>query len=311
MRIAIFGTGGAGGYFGALLALAGENVTFIARGNHLETIKTKGLHVETSKANIHIQNAKATNDPSDVGVVDVILLGVKTWQVTEAARALQPMVGAETLVVPLQNGVEAPTQLVSVLGEEHVLGGLCATLSWITSPGHIRSIGETHFIKFGRLDNRRCERVDQLRSAFERAGVNVEVPPDINVALWKKFLFVVSLGGVGAVMRTPIGILRTNPKTRKMLQESMQEIHAVARARNISLSDDIVVKSMTLIDSLSEGGTTSLQRDIMEGKPSELEAWNGAVVRFGREAQIDTPLHRFIYESLIPMELQARRKLQL
>jgi 2-dehydropantoate 2-reductase len=311
MRIAIFGTGGAGGYFGAHLALVGDDVTFIARGNHLETIKTKGLHVETSKANINIQNAKVTDDPSSVGVVDVILLGVKTWQVTEAARALQPMVGAETVVVPLQNGVEAPMQLVSVLGEEHVLGGLCATISWIESPGHIRSIGETHFIKFGRLDNRQCEPVDRLRSAFERAGVNVEVPPDINAALWKKFLFVVSFGGVGAVTREPIGVLRTMSGTRTMLQESMQEIFAVARARNISLPDDIVDKSMALLDSLPEDGTTSLQRDITAGKPSELESWNGAVVRIGCEVHVKTPLNTFIYERLLPLEQRARGQLTL
>jgi 2-dehydropantoate 2-reductase len=310
MRVAIFGTGGAGGYFGAQLARAGEDVIFIARGKHLQAMQTQGLRVETSRGEIVIQPAQASDDPAQVGTVDSVIVGVKTWQVIEAARAMRPLIGPETFVVPLQNGVEASSQLAEALGVEHVLGGLCGTLSWIVGPGHIRSIGEAHFIKFGELDKRPSERTERLRQVFERAGVKVEVPSDIHVSLWEKFLFVVSFGGVGAVTRAPIGVISTLPETRQLLEQCLREIFAVARARHVALSDGSVEKSMAFLDSLAPSGTTSLQRDITDGKPSELEAWNGAVVRLGREAGVDTPLHEFIYRSLLPLELRARGKLQ-
>jgi len=310
MRIAVFGTGGVGGYFGAQLARGGEEVIFIARKEHLQAIRAHGLRVETSKGEIVIQPAQASDDPIQVGMVDAVILGVKAWQVTEAARAMKPMIGLETFVVPLQNGVEASSQLEAILEAKHVLGGLCGTMSWIIGPGHIRSIGEVHFIKFGELDKRQSKRTEQLRKAFERAGVKVEVPSDIHVALWEKFLFVVSFGGVGAATRAPIGVIRTLPETRHLLEQCMCEILELARARQIALSDGIVEKTMTFVDSLASSGTTSLQRDIADGKPSELDAWNGAVVRLGREVGINTPLHSFIYNSLLPLELQARGQVQ-
>ena len=269
MRIAIFGTGGTGGYFGAQLARAGEEVIFIARGEHLQAIRSQGLRVETPKGEIVIHPAQATDDPAQVGVVDAVIVGVKTWQVTEAARAMEPMIGPETFVVPLQNGVEAPSQLAEVLGAGHVLGGLCGTISWIVGPGRIRSIGEAHFIKFGEMDKRPSARTEQLRQVFERAGVKVEVPSDIHVSLWEKFLFVVSFGGVGGVTRAPIGVLRTLPETRGLLEQCLREIFAVARARQVALPDGSIEKAMAFLDSLPPSGTTSLQRDIARGKPSE------------------------------------------
>ena len=306
MRIAVFGTGGAGGYFGARLARAGEDVTFIARGEHLNAIRERGLTVETPAGEIVIRPARATDDPAEAGAVDVVLVGVKAWQVLGAADAIRPLMGPETFAVPLQNGVEAASQLASVLGADRVVGGLCGTLSWVVGPGRIRSIGGVHFVKIGELDNRASERVERLRRAFERAGVDVEIPSDIRRALWEKFLFVVSLGGVGAVARAPVGVLRTVPETRRMLMRCMEEILAVARAREVPMVDSIVAEKMALVDSLAPDGTTSLQRDIVDGKPSELEAWNGAVVRLGREAGVPTPLHGFLYESLLPQERRAR-----
>jgi 2-dehydropantoate 2-reductase len=308
MRIAIFGTGGAGGYFGARLARSGENVVFIARGKHLEAIRNNGLRVDAREGEIVIQPAQATDQPAEVGAVDVVLLGVKAWQVPEAAEGLRPLIGSASFVVPLQNGVEAAAQLVAVLGPEHVLGGLCGTLSWLTGPGRIRSIGGVHFVKFGELDNRPSERAERLRQVFERAGVNVEIPSDIERALWEKFLFVVSLGGVGAVTRAPVGVLRSLPETRRMLERCMKEILAVGRARRVSLPDAVIAKKLALVDSLDPSGTTSLHRDLAEGRPSELEAWNGAVARLGREAGVATPLHDFIYDALLPRELRARGK---
>ena len=305
MHIAVFGTGGAGGYFGSQLADAGEEVVFIARGEHLRAIREDGLRVETPKGELRIR-AEATDDPSRIGAVDAVLVAVKTWQVLEAAQALRPLLGPATFALPLQNGVEAASQLAGVLGAERVVGGLCGTLSWVTGPGRIRSIGKVNFVKLGELDNRASERTERLRAAFERAGVNVEIPADIHRALWAKFLFVVSLGGVGAVTRAPVGVLRALPETRRMLTRAMEEILAVARARGIALPDSAIAETLAFVDSLASDGTTSLQRDIADGKPSELEAWNGAVVRLGREAGIPTPLHQFFYESLLPQERRAR-----
>jgi 2-dehydropantoate 2-reductase len=305
MRIAIFGTGGAGGYFGACLAHAGEDVVFIARGEHLEAIREHGLHLETDAGEIVVRS-QATDDPAQVGAVDAVLVGVKTWQVTDAARAMLPMLMPHTVVVPLQNGVDAAAQLIAVLGAEQVLNGLCGTISRVVSPGHIRSLGETNFIKFGEPDNELSERAVLLRAAFERACVKAEVPPDIEAALWEKFIFVAPYGGVGAVTRAPAGVIRSLHGTRRMLERGMTEILSVARARRVSLADNIVEKTMGLLDSLDPGATTSLQRDINAGKPSELEAWNGAVVRMGQEAGVATPLHEFIYHSLLPSELKAR-----
>ena len=305
MRIAIFGTGGAGGYFGAHLAHSGEDVVFIARGEHLQAIRQQGLRVETTTGEI-IVRSEATDNPDQVGAVDVVLVGVKTWQVTDAARVMRPMITPHTFVVPLQNGVEAAAQLAAVLGAQHVLGGLCGTISRVISPGHILSIGETNFVKFGELDNRPSERAGRLRQAFERAGVKAEIPSDVQAATWEKFIFVTPYGGIGAVTRAPAGVIRSLPETRQMLERGMQEILAVARASQVSLADEIVEKSMKLMDSLAQSATTSLQRDIAAAKPSELEAWNGAVVRLGREAGVLTPLHEFIYHSLLPSELRAR-----
>ncbi|HVN95746.1 MAG TPA: 2-dehydropantoate 2-reductase [Syntrophorhabdaceae bacterium] len=306
MRIAVFGTGGAGGYFGAQLARAGEDVVFIARGKHLEAIRQHGLCLETTAGEVLIQPAQVTDDPHRAGPVDVVLLGVKTWQVTEAARAIKPMMGSDTFVVPLENGVEASSQLAEVLGPKRVVGGLCGTLSWIVGPGRIRSIGESHFIKFGELTGGPSGRTEKLRVAFQRAGVKVEVPSDIQVSLWEKFLVVVSFGGIGAVSRAPIGVIRTIPETRQLLTQALTEVILVAKARHVGLPDDSMEKAMAFLSSLAPSGTTSLQRDIAEGKPSELEAWNGAVVRLGRDAGQLTPLHQFIYHTLLPLELKAR-----
>ena len=305
MRIAIFGVGGAGGYFGAHLARAGEDVVFIARGEHLGAIREHGLRVEKADEEIVVRS-HATHDPAEVGVVDAVIVGVKTWQLTGAAQAMRPLFGAHTFAVPLQNGVEAAAQLASVLGAEHVLNGVCGTISRVTHPGRIRSVGATNFIKFGERDNSRSERSEQLRQAFERAGVNAEVPTDIDAAVWSKFVFVASYGGVGAVTRAPAGIIRALPETRRMLERGMEETLAVARARGVALTGAAVVKTMALLDALDPAATTSLQRDIADGKPSELEAWSGAVVRLGRASGVATPLHEFVYHSLLPSELGAR-----
>ena len=310
MRIAVFGAGGVGGYFGGRLAQAGEDVVFIARGDHLKAMLTHGLRVDSVKGDFVLKPVKATDDPAQAGIVDVILVGVKAWQVTNAAEAMRPMVGLETFVLPLQNGLEAPTQLAAVLGDQHVLGGLCGLSTFIVGPGHIRHAGAEPFVRFGELDNRPSDRVKLLQKVFKRAGVIAEIPQDIQVALWMKFLFITAWSGVGAVTRTPLGVWRSLPETRQMAESALQEIIIVAQARDIALPENAMPTTMNMYDSFPPDITSSMQRDIAEGRPSELDAQIGAVVRFGKEADVATPLHRLIYDSLLPMELRARGQLQ-
>jgi 2-dehydropantoate 2-reductase len=310
MRIAVFGTGGVGGYFGGRLAQAGEDVVFIARGEHLRAIQSHGLKVESIKGDFIVSPAQATDDPTQVGIVDVVLVTVKAWQVPEAAQAMRPMIGPHTFAVFLGNGVEAAEQLASVLGKEHVLGGLCQISAMIVAPGHIRHVGIEPYVAFGELDGRPSSRAERLRQAFERAGVKAEIPADIQAAIWEKFLFIATISGLGAVTRAPANIFRSLAETRQLLEQALQEIVAVAQARGVNLSQEAVQRRLAFIDSLPPGVTASMQRDIMEGRPSELEAQNGAVVRMGRQLGISTPVHAFIYASLLPQELRARGQVQ-
>ncbi len=310
MRIAVFGTGAVGGYFGGRLAQAGEDVVFIARGEHLRAMRTHGLRVDSIKADFVVKPVQATDDPAKVGTADIVLVGVKAWQVKEAAEAMSPLVGPQTFILPLQNGLEAPFELAAVLGDQHVLGGLCGLFCYVAGPGHICHAGTEPFVKFGEMDNRPSQRVERLRETFIRAGVNAQTPPDILVALWMKFLFITVWSGLGAVTGAPVGIWRSLSQTRQMAEQGLHEILAVARARGIALPEDAMGKIMAMFDGLRPEVTSSMQRDVMEGRPSELEAQIGVVIRFGREADVATPLHTFVYHSLLPMELRARGQLQ-
>jgi 2-dehydropantoate 2-reductase len=309
MRFAIFGVGAIGGYFGARLAQAGEDVVFIARGDTLRALRSTGLRLTSISGDFLLSPVNAVDDPAQIGTVDIVLLGVKTWQVPEAAEALRPLVGPGTIVLPLQNGVEAAAQLAPVLGGGHVCCGLAKIFCYLAKPGHVQHSGIDPYIGLGECDNRRTERVRELRGILQQAGIRAEIPADITAALWEKFLFVAAWGGIGAVSRAPIGVLRAMSGTRRLLERAMQEIFNVARARDVKLQEDIVARSMGFIDSLQPAATTSMQRDIAEGRPSEIEAWNGAVVRFGDEAGVDVTLHKFIYDSLQPLERKARQEI--
>lgn len=306
MRIAVFGTGGVGGYFGGRLAEAGEDVIFIARGDHLRAITEKGLKVDSRNGDFVIYPAAATDTVSDVGVVDLVLVGVKAWQVPEAARAVKPLVGANTTVLPLQNGVDAASQLVDTLGPESVIGGLCRIVSFVVEPGHIRHAGAMPSVIIGELDNRQSQRIATIEELFKRAGVEITIAKDIQVALWTKFLFIASFSGIGAIANAPAGILRTDPQWRTQMLQAMQEIYALAHARGINLPPDSVDKVMAFVDALQDDATSSMQRDIAAGKPSELDAQNGAVVRMAHEAGIEVPTHALIYHTLRPLEDKAR-----
>lgn len=310
MRIAVYGVGGVGGYFGGRLAQAGEEVIFIARGQHLQAIQESGLRVESILGNFRIQPAQAVAEPERVGVVDVILLGVKAWQVPDIAARLLPMLGPESAVLPLQNGVDAAGQLAAALGEQHVLGGLCQISAYIAGPGWIRHVGIEPVVRFNELDGQASPRVDALRQAFDNAGVQVEVPADIQAALWRKFLLIAAISSVGAVARAPVGVTRAVPETRQMLIQALQEIANLAEAEQIRLEPDIAAMTLARIDQMAPTVVPSMQRDIQEGRPSELEAQTGAVVRMGHQAGCPTPVFETIYASLLPQEKLARGEIQ-
>ncbi len=306
MRVGIFGTGGLGGFFGGKLAAAGCDVVFIARGRHLEALQRNGLHVRSINGDFSLKPVTVTRDPDSAGPCDAVLVTVKGWQIPEVAESMGPMVGADTVVVPLLNGVEAPHQLATILGTDHVAGGLAKIIAFVDSPGRVRHVGAEPYIGVGELDNRPSERLERLCTVLRESGIDAEVVPDIHTALWEKFLFVVGWGGVGAVTRSPVGVIRRLPETRALLREAMEEIAALAAAREIAMTEDAVEKALAFLDTLPPEGTTSLQRDIAEGRPSELESWNGAVVRLARESGISAPFHTFVYSSLLPQERVAR-----
>lgn len=309
MPIAVYGAGGVGGYLAGRLAQAGEEVVVIARGEHLHAIQTHGLKVESIRGDFTVRPALATANPAEVGVVDAVIVGVKAWQVTEAAKAMRPLVGPGTFVVPVQNGVEAPYQLSAVLGAQHVVGGLCGIISFIAGPGHIKHLYAGR-LTIGELDGHPSARTESLRHTFERAGVSVEITSNIEAALWRKLLFMAAWSGVGAVTRAPAGVWRSMRETRHMAEQVIQEVFHVAQARGVQLPEDAMSAAMGVLDRLPPNATASMQRDIMEGRPSELEYQNGAVVRLGGEAKVETLVNAFICNSLLPQELKARGQVE-
>ena len=310
MRIAVVGTGGVGGYFGGRLAQAGQDVVFLARGAHLRAIQEHGLQVESVDGDFAIRPVHATDDPARIGPVDLVLLAVKDWQVPPAVEMMRPLVGSETCVVPFLNGVEAPEQLAATFGTRRVLGGLRGLFGSVVGPGRIRNVFPRPFVTIGELDHAPSERCDHLRMVFEHASVQASIAADIHAALWEKLLFVGPFGGVGAVTRMPVGVLRRQVETRSLLEGTMREMFVLARALGMHVADEAVEKALALIDLSPEQATASMQRDIMAGRPSELESQLGVVVRLADRAGVEVPLHTFLYACLLPQERKARGEIE-
>jgi 2-dehydropantoate 2-reductase len=310
LRFAVIGVGGVGGYFGARLAEAGHEVTFIARGEHRAAIERDGLRVRSPGGNVTIQPARVSEDPASAGIVDCVMLGVKAWQVSDAARAAAPIVGPGTMVLSLQNGVEAPEEVARVLGREHAIGGVAKIISFISGPGQIEHAGFDPALVIGELDGRRTERIEKLRVACSQArSTDVTVVDDIWLALWEKYLFITAWAGVGAVTRAPMGVVRSVPETRRLIAAALEELEQLARARGIGLGANKAAEVMAFIDRLPADGTSSLQRDIAAGRPSELDPLIGAAVRLGKSAGVPTPVSEFILGALLPLERKARGQL--
>jgi 2-dehydropantoate 2-reductase len=302
----VIGAGGVGGYFGGRLAMAGQEVHFIARGAHLDAIRENGLRVDSIRGDFVVRPAHATDAPGEVGPVDAVIVAVKTWQVAEAATRGRPLIGPDTVVLPLLNGVDAPGELANIFGPGHVLGGLCRIVAEIAEPGHILHSAVEPSITLGELDNSRSARVRHLEQAFTEAGVRVDIAEDIEAAIWGKFMLIATWSGVGAVTRAPIGAWRDLAGTRSMAMACLEEIFALARALEVGLPGDSVATTLSYIDSVAFDATASMQRDIVAARPSELEAQTGAVVRLGAAANVPTPTHAFIYHSLQLQERAAR-----
>lgn len=294
--IAVVGAGGVGGYFGGRLAQAGRQVSFVARGKHLEALRSDGLAVRSVTGDFDLAPVRVGQDAAEIGAVDYVLVCVKTWQLADAITAIEPLVDSNTAIVTVQNGVEAPDQVAAVYGREAVLPGAAEVIAYVESPGVIRHLGGADRLTFAEWDNQPSPRTEWLQTAFLDAGLKAVVSADIWAGLWTKFLSVVPGGGLGTATGAAYGVMRSRPGTRKLLTEAITEIRDVALALDIKLADDVVPKTLDWIDSLPVDGTTSLQRDILAGRPNELDAWTGAVVRLGDRAGVPTPVNSFLYE---------------
>jgi 2-dehydropantoate 2-reductase len=308
MNIAIYGAGGVGGYYGGVLARAGHHISLIARGDHLAAIRAAGLSVHSPGGDFKVHPAAATDDPRDIGPVDAVIVSVKSMHLGAVCEGIAPLLGRDTLVVPLLNGVDAHEALVPAVGRGRMGKGLTRIISEVTAPGEIRHIGVDPYVAIAEWEGGGSPRVDALVAALRDAGVDAEVPADIDAAIWLKFLFVCSVGGVCGACRMPLGPVRTLPQSRDLLRRAMEEIAAVAAAHGVSLQDDAVRFALNTVDTFPAEGTSSLQRDIAAGRPSELDAWTGAAVRLGATVGVPTPVHSFIHAVLLPCELEARAR---
>ncbi len=299
MRIVVMGSGGVGGYFGGRLAAAGEQVGFIARGAHLRAMREQGLQIRSQHhGDLLINPVQVSDDPAQAGPADLILFCVKSWDTEEAGRALRPLIGPQTAVVSLQNGVDNEEKLGSLLGTEHLLGGVTYVEAAIERPGVIEQSSAVAKLVFGEFDGERSERAQGLLAACKRAGIEAELSSEIESVLWSKYLFICAFSGLTALTRLPIGPVRSDPDTRQMLRGCMSEVEAVARGRGVSLPQGILADRLAFTDRLLPEMRSSLQRDLERGHRLELEALNGTVVRFGAELGLEVPINRFIYAAL-------------
>jgi 2-dehydropantoate 2-reductase len=306
MKILIMGTGGVGGYYGGLLANQGNEVTFIARGDHLAAIRKNGLKVKSIHGDFHISPANATDDPSEVGPVDLILFCVKTYHTDEAAEAIRLAIGPQTVVLSLQNGVDSAERIGNVIGLEHVVGGATWLSSAMEAPGVIKQISQFRRIVFGEVTGGRSERIQSIFGVLNPTGIVVEISENIQKILWTKFVFISAVSSIGSLTRLPMGEYRAVPETRLLVSSIMHEVEAVARAQGIALDEDVVPKALEFMENSGPHIKPSMQLDVESGRRTELESMVGVIGRKGRQLNVPTPVADFVYGSLLPIELKAR-----
>ncbi len=306
MNIVVIGAGGIGGYFGGRIAKAGYNVTFIARGKHLEAIKNNGLQVKSTKGDFKV-HPKATDNLNDIKKPDLIILGVKSWQVEDVTKQIKPIVTETTMVLPLQNGADNVDKLISHLDKRNVLAGLCKIVSKVEAPGIINHFAFEPEVIFGENDNSQTERIQKVKDIFDASGFKNKISENIHRDIWGKFLFITMVSGIASLTRVVFGEMLKDKNIEKIILDTANEIKSVANVKGINLSDDDIDFAMNMYKNSEYNTTASMQRDIMEGKPSELENFNGYIVKQGKLLGILTPTNTFIYECLLPQERLARK----
>jgi 2-dehydropantoate 2-reductase len=300
MRVAVIGAGGVGGAFGAAMAKAGADVTFVARGAHLAAMRSKGLRIEGGRGETILSPAQATDDPGSIGPVDFVMFCVKLWDVESAGEAIRPLVGPSTAVIPFQNGIDAPERLVPILGRQAVMGGVAQISATIAEPGVIRQTGTFMRLIFGELDGGLSARGDAFLALCQKAGFDATNSPRIQTDLWQKFILLATNAGFTAATRSSIGKLREDPDTMILLAQAMAEVAAVGRARGVSLPDDVVEKTMAGIAGMPAPMMASMAHDLIRGNRIELPWLSGKVVALGKEFSVPTPVHAVLNAVLRP-----------
>jgi 2-dehydropantoate 2-reductase len=300
MRIAILGAGGIGGYYGGLLARAGHDVAFLARGAHLAALRETGLHVESVHGDFTLETVEATDDPAQVGPVDLVLVTVKSYDLEQAAEGARPLLGPQTLLLPLLNGLDAADRLATKLGEASVLAGVTHISSSIAAPGLIRQASPLRRIVLGERNGEITPRAERIRDVLAASGAEVILTPAIDVALWDKFLFITSISGVCCLARQPIGPVMNTPETRQLYVDALREVEFLAQARQVSLAADVVERTVRLTEGFDSETRPSMLVDLQAGRRLELEAMNGTVVRYGQDTGVPTPVHSVVYAALKP-----------
>lgn len=300
MRIAVMGTGGVGGYFGARLARAGNEVAFVARGAHLAAMRANGLRIESAGGDVVLPNVRATDDPSSLEPVDVVMFCVKLWDVEEAAHSIASLLTGAGVVVAFQNGIDSPDILRRVVGDAHVLGGVAYIAATIRAPGIIAHTGTMARLRVGAFDERLTSRAQAFVDACTSAGIDAELAPDIRRAIWEKFVFLAALSGVTALSRQAVGGVRGDPDLRTAFEAAMKEIVSLARARDVVLPDDFLPRQMRAIDGLPAEMRSSMQNDLLSGRRLEAPWLCGRVAGLAAEAGIGAPVNATIYAGLKP-----------
>jgi 2-dehydropantoate 2-reductase len=300
VKIAIFGSGGVGGYFGGRLAAAGEDVTFLARGAHLAALQQDGLHIDSPNGALHLPKVQATDSPEAIGPVDVVLFTVKLYDVDAAAVSLKPLIGPNTVVITLQNGVDAVDMVAKHVGADHVAGGAAYIVIVIDQPGHLRHTGGQKLV-FGERDGSRSARLVAFEEAGIHAGFQAKASTTVETDLWIKFVRLAAWSGMTTVTRSPMGVIRDNPELFAMMMAATDETIAVGRARGIVFPPTLVEETLAMIPNFPASSKSSMLEDLERGRRLELPWLSGAVVRLGREVGVPTPTHEFIAAVLTPL----------
>lgn len=298
MRIAAMAAGAVGGYFGARMAAAGHDVFFIARGANLAAMKTNGLKLESVHGDLHLPRPNVTEDPSSVGPVDIVLFAVKLWDTETAAERARPLVGANTRVITLQNGVDSVERIAPILGAELTVGGAAYIATVIAAPGVIKQTSHFAKMRFGRADKKADAVLQAFADAGKAAKIDVDISADINVELWEKFIFLTAMSGSTASMRSPIGVIRADPELRAFFRALMQEAYDVGRAKGVALAPDFVEGRMKFLDTIEPGMKASMAHDLERGNRIELDWLAGKVRSLGRALNIPTPASDTVYTVL-------------